>query len=94
MQEVHREAEELARYYGELTRRLEQTGVRGVPELLALHERVERAVAAVSRQEIEWAQEHTRRLIDELVRLDAALQSLRTLKAVVGASPDRRDGRA
>jgi hypothetical protein len=48
-------------------------------------------VAAVSRQEIEWAQEHTRRLIDELVRLDAALQSLRTLKSSLGAP---RDGRA
>ena len=53
--EVQREAEELWRYYTELGRRLAQTGVRDVPDLLGLYEQLQRALDAVSRQEIEWA---------------------------------------
>jgi uncharacterized membrane-anchored protein len=75
-----REAEELARYYSELVRRLAQNGVRDVADLLALHERLNRALAAVSQQEIGWAAEQTQRLVADLVRMSANLEALRRLK--------------
>ncbi len=78
--EVQREAEELWRYYTELGRRLAQTGVRDVPDLLGLYEQLQRALDAVSRQEIEWAIEQAQRLIGLLVHMDSRLQALRALK--------------
>ena len=79
-QDVQREAEELWRYYSELGRRLAQTGVRDVPDLIGLYEQLQRALDAVSRQEIQWALEQAERLIEMLVRMDSNLQALRTLK--------------
>ncbi len=78
--DVQREADELWRYYSELGRRLAQTGVRDVPDLLGLYEQLKRALEAVSRQEIEWALEQAQRLIEVLVRMDSDLQALRALK--------------
>ena len=78
--DVQREADELWRYYSEIGRRLAQTGVRDVPDLLGLYEQLRRAVDAVSRQEIEWALEQAARLIQTLVKMDADLQALRALK--------------
>jgi len=78
--DVQREADELWRYYSELGRRLAQTGVRDVSDLLGLYEQLRRALEAVSRQEIEWALEQAQRLIETLVRMDSDLQALRALK--------------
>ncbi len=83
--DIRREAEELARYYGELVRRLGQSGVRDVADLLALHERLARALEAVSRQEIGWVTEQVQRLIEVLVRMDSNLDALRRLKQSLGA---------
>jgi hypothetical protein len=85
--DIRREAEDLVRYYGELVRRLGQTGVRDVPDLLALHERLGRALDAVSRQEIGWVTEQVQRLIEALVRMDSNLEALRRLKQALGAFP-------
>ena len=82
--DIRRETEELMRYYGELGRRLTQNGVRGVPDLLALHDQIRRALDAFSRQEIGWAAEQTQRLVEALVRMDANLSALRRLKAALG----------
>ena len=71
------------RYYGELGRRLTQNGVRGIPDLLALHDQIKRALEAFSRQEIGWAAEQTQRLVEVLVRMDANLAALRRLKAAL-----------
>ena len=79
--EVQREAEELWRYYTELGRRLAQTGVRDVPDLLGLYEQLRRSLDAVSKQEIQWALEQAERLIETLVRMDSDLQALRALKS-------------
>jgi hypothetical protein len=79
--DIRREAEELVRYYTELVRRLPQNGVRSIAELLALHEQLRRAAAAIQRQEINWATEQTERLVEALIRMDANLQALRRLKA-------------
>ena len=78
--DVQREADELWRYYAELGRRLAQTGVRDVPDLLGLYEQLQRALDAVSRQEIQWALEQAESLIETLVRMDSDLQALRALK--------------
>jgi hypothetical protein len=78
--DVQREADELWRYYTELGRRLAQTGVRDVPDLLGLYEQLQRALDAVSRQEIQWALEQAERLIEMLVRMDSNLQAIRALK--------------
>ncbi len=85
--DVHREADDLARYYGELSRRLAQTGVRDVPELLSLHDQLRRALDSVSQQEIAWAVEQAQRLIAVLVRMDSNLQALRALKDTFSRGP-------
>lgn len=89
--DIRRQAEELVRYYGELTRRLGQSGVRDVPDLLALHERLGRALEAVSRQEIGWVTEQVQNLIEVLVRMDSNLDALRNLKRTFGALPGPGD---
>ena len=81
--DIRREAEELVRYHSELVRRLGQAGVRDIPELLALHEQLKRAVEAVSQQEIGWAAEQAQRLVSTLVRLDSDLQALKRLKSAM-----------
>jgi hypothetical protein len=78
--DVQREAEELWRYYSEIGRRLVQAGVRDVSDLLGLYEQLQRALDAVTRQEIQWALEQAERLIETLVRMDSNLQALRALK--------------
>ena len=85
--DIRRETEELMRYYGELGRRLTQSGVRGVPDLIALHEQIKRSLDAFSRQEIGWAAEQTQRLVEALVRMDANLAALRRLKVALGQPP-------
>ena len=79
--DVQREADELWRYYAELGRRLAQTGVRDVPDLLGLYEQLQRGLDAISKQEIQWALEQAQRLIETLVRMDSDLQALRALKS-------------
>jgi hypothetical protein len=89
--DIRREADDLIRYYGELVRRLEQTGVRDIGELLALYERIGRAIDAISTQEIGWVTEQAQRLIGELVRMSSNLDALRLLKTALGAI-DQSDG--
>jgi hypothetical protein len=89
--DIRREADDLIRYYGELVRRLEQTGVRDIGELLALYERIGRAIDAISTQEIGWVAEQAQRLIGELVRMNSNLDALRLLKTALRGA-DQRDG--
>jgi len=88
--DIRREAEELVRYYSELVRRLAQSGVRDIAELLALYEQIRRAVDAIGIQELGWVAEQTQGLIDRLVRMDSDLQSLRQLKASLSPSLELR----
>ena len=86
--DIRRETEELVRYYGELVRRLSQSGVRDVADLLGLYERLGRALETVSRQEIGWVTEQVQRLIEALVRMDADLDALRRLKSTLSTAPE------
>lgn len=90
--DIRREADDLIRYYGELVRRLGQSGVRDVAELLALHERLSRALDAVGRQELGWVTEQTQTVIGELVRMDSNLEALRRLKMAFTPTPDGGSG--
>jgi len=85
--DIRREAEELVRYHSELVRRVAQTGVRDIAELLALHEQLKRALGAVSPQEIAWAAEQAQGLIAGLERLDGEFGALRRLKAAIDVPP-------
>ncbi len=86
--DLQRDADELWRYYSELGRRIAQTGVRDVPDVLALYEQLRRALEAVTRQEIVWALEQAETLMERLLRLDADLAALRALKTAL----ERTDG--
>jgi hypothetical protein len=86
--DIRREADELVRYYGELGRRLAQNGVRDIAELLALHERLSRALETFSSQEIGWIAEQAQHLIEALVRMDSNLGALRHLKMALGGTTD------
>lgn len=85
--DVTREADDLLRYYSELSRRLAQSGVRDVGEVVDLYERLRRALGAVSRQEIAWAAEHAERLVAALEDTGATLSALRRLKEAFDRGP-------
>ena len=85
--DIRREADELVRYYAELVRRLGQSGVRDIGQLLGLYEQLRRAVDAVSRQEIGWVSEQAERLIEALVNMDSNLAALRRLKGALAEGP-------
>src|SRR5581483_3463757 len=90
--DLHRQADELVRYYGELERRVIQAGVRGIGELLTLYERLRAALGAVGAQEIGWVAEQTEGLLQALVRMDDNLQALRRLKAALGQGSESARG--
>jgi hypothetical protein len=81
--DIRREADELVRYYSELRRRLAQNGVRDIAELLALHDRLCRALETFSSQEIGWIAEQAQHLVEALVRMDSNLAALRHLKTAL-----------
>src|SRR5437899_2063788 len=80
--DIRRDADQLMRYYGELVRRLTQNGVRDVAELLTLYDQLQRAVSALTPQEISWACDQVQALVRQLVTMDSNLQALRRLKLV------------
>ncbi len=78
--DVLREADDLVRVLADLDARLARAGVPGLPGPSAVDADAERALAAFSQQEMAWAIERVRRLIDMLVDLQSRLQGLRALK--------------
>ena len=83
---VRRQTEDIIRYYGELNRRVAATGTNGIPQLLEISKQIESAVAEVAAQELTWAGEEIRRVLEELARMDAQLCHLRELKAALDRS--------
>jgi hypothetical protein len=59
---LDQETEELLRYRAELGRRLARHGMRDVPALIEAYTHLREVLAAVSRQESEWAAERAQRL--------------------------------
>ena len=84
-QDLRRESEELLRYCGELDRRIGEGGMADISSLLELSEQLERALNAVSEQELLWAEERAKQLIEELRAVSESLEAMRQLKARLGS---------
>ena len=91
LDQVRRQTEDIIRYYGELDRRVANAGIDGIPKLLELSKQIERAVADVAAQELAWIGAEIKRVLDELVRMDADLQRLRELKILFNGGPEREE---
>jgi len=84
-----READQLVRLYGELGRRLSNRGIRGIDELVALHQQVRSAVETIAAQEIDTALLQIATLLDRLRLLSRCLGTLSEMKLCLGGSePD------
>jgi len=93
LEQMRRHTEDIIRYYGELSRRVSGSGVDGIPQLLELAQQLETAVADVGAEELSWIGTEIKQLLDELVRMDAQLERLRELKALLTAPADAEQGR-
>jgi hypothetical protein len=83
MPDMRRRSEDIVRYYGELSRRVASSGIDGIPQLLEVEKQLEMAMGEVASQELNWAADELRRLLDELVQMNAKLESLRELKMMM-----------
>lgn len=81
-----READQLARLYGELVRRLSNRGIRGVGELVALHEQVRAAVDTIAGQEIDSGLLQIATLLDRLRVIARGLITLTEMKQSLGGT--------
>ncbi len=79
-----READELVRLYGELVRRLANRGIRGVDELVALHEQLRAALDTIAAQEIDAALLQIRTLLDRLNLIERCVVTLSEMKQALG----------
>ena len=86
--EMRRQTEDVIRYYGELDRRVANTGMDGIAGLLTVSQHVETALGVVAPQELEWMVRELRTLLERLVGMDSQLQELRALKLVVADEGD------
>ena len=84
LEQMRRQTEDIVRYYGELNRRISANGVENIPQLLELAKQVEASLAGVGAEELSWIGTEIRRLLDQLVQIDAQLQRLRELKLALG----------
>lgn len=84
-----READQLVRLYGEMVRRLANRGIRGVDELVALHQQIRDAVETIAGQEIDSALLQIATLLDRLRLISRCLVTLGEMKVALGSSePD------
>jgi len=83
-----READELVRLYGELVRRLSNRGIRGVDELVAMHQQVRAAVDTIAGQEIDAALLQIATLLDRLRLIARALATLSEMRQALGITVD------
>jgi hypothetical protein len=79
-----READQLVRLYGELVRRLSNRGIRGIDELVALHQQVRAAVDTIAAQEIDGALLQIATLLDRLRLFARELATLSEMKYALG----------
>jgi hypothetical protein len=79
-----READQLVRLYGEIDRRLANRGIRGIDELVALHQQVRAAVETIAGKEIDSALLQIATLLDRLRLLSRCLGTLSEMKVCLG----------
>ncbi len=90
--DLRKDSEDFIRYCTEIVRRIGRGGFTDIPHLVSLYEQLKRALESVSHQELAWADQQARRLIEKLVAMNAKLAMLRRLKATLGASGDGDGG--
>ena len=88
--DVLREADDLVRVLADLDDRLARAGIRGLPGGMILDDEAERALRAVTRQELAWALERVRHLLDALLALQVRLHGLRVLKGRGAGAGEQR----
>jgi hypothetical protein len=88
LDQMRRQTEDIIRYYGELNRRVAGTGMEGIPRLLELSRQVELAVGELAEQELAWAGDEIKRLLDQLVKMTSQLERLRELKMLLEPAPE------
>lgn len=91
-EDLRKDAEEFVRYCTEIVRRVGRGGFTDIPHLVSLYEQLKRALESVSHQELAWADQQARRLVEKLVAMNAKLAMLRRLKATLGSSGDGDGG--
>jgi phage gp16-like protein len=90
-EDLRKDSDDFIRYCAEIVRRIGRGGFTDIPHLLSLYDQMKRALESVSTQELAWADQQARRLVERLVALNAKLAMLRRLKATLGL-PDEDDG--
>lgn len=80
-EDLRKESEQFVRYWGEIVRRIGRGGMTDVAHLVALYEQLKRALDSVSVQELAWADQQAKHLIDKLVAMNSKLEKIRRLKA-------------
>jgi hypothetical protein len=99
VEQMRRQTEDIIRYYGEIDRRVANTGIEGIAGLLEVSQEMGTALAVVASQELDWMVTELRDLLERLVRMDSQLERLRALKMMLAAavesddSPKRSPGR-
>jgi len=81
-----RDADEIVRLYGEIGRRLSNRGIRGIDELVALHQQVRAAVETIAGQEIDSALLQIATLVDRLRLISRSLATLGEMKLALGST--------
>jgi hypothetical protein len=91
-EDLRKDSEDFIRYCTEIVRRIGRGGFTDIPHLVSLYEQLKRALESVSHQELAWADQQARRLVEKLVAMDAKLALLRRLKATLGVPGDGDGG--
>ncbi|MBU6281820.1 hypothetical protein KGQ64_06220 [bacterium] len=86
---LRRETDAAVRLEGEMMRRLAQHGLRGVEEMVELHERLRRAADAIALPEIDFALARIGSLSDRLRLLRQRLDRLASLRRAVGTGAEQ-----
>lgn len=85
---LRKESDEFVRYWGEIVRRMGRGGVSDVAHLVTLYEQLKRALDSVSVQELTWADQQAKQLIDKLVAMNSRLEKMRRLKVQLERGAD------
>ena len=83
MEEMVRQTDQLISFTREVNRRIADSGISGVEDMVALYDQLRSALAKVTPQELEWAQGEVTRVLETLRRLSDELSHLAALKAVL-----------
>jgi hypothetical protein len=91
VEQMRRQTEDLIRYYGEIDRRVANTGIEGITGLLEASQEMVTALSVVASQELDWMVTGLRSLHDRLERMNSPLERLRALKMMLADDAESGD---